>query len=77
MFLGVSNILMRDIRLKNNSMCDEIENIEKCPECQTLTIKLSDNKSYEYCTKCGLITRASIEYTAGHRIDLPYGILLI
>ncbi|MBR3140540.1 MAG: hypothetical protein IKF11_06715 [Methanobrevibacter sp.] len=61
-------------------MCDdefEIENIEKCPECQTMTIKLSDNKSYEYCTKCGLITRASIEYVAGQRIDLPYGILTI
>ena len=55
-------------------MCEdefEIENIEKCP-----TIKLSDNKSYEYCTKCGLITRASIEYVAGQRIDLPYGILI-
>ena len=55
---------------------EEVENTDKCPECQTMTIKLSDNKSYEYCTKCGLITRASIEYVAGQRIDLPYGILI-
>lgn len=53
------------------------ENIEKCPECETLTIKLSEDKSYEYCTQCGLITRASNDYVAGQRIDLPYGILLL
>ena len=53
------------------------ENIDKCPECKTLTIKLSEDKSYEYCTECGLITRASITYVAGQRIDLPYGILLL
>ena len=61
-------------------MCAEdeiIENIEKCPECETLTIQLSENKSYEYCTRCGLITRASIEYAAGQKIDLPYGILIL
>jgi len=56
---------------------EEIENTDKCPECQTLTIKLSDDKSYEYCTQCGLITRASITYAAGLRIDLPYGIIIM
>ena len=55
----------------------EPENIEKCPDCQTLTIKLSEDRSYEYCTKCGLITRASITYVAGQRIHLPYGTLII
>ena len=55
----------------------EVENIEKCPECQTLTIVLSEDKSYEYCAVCGLITRASSGYVAGHRIDLPYGILML
>ena len=58
-------------------MCEDVENLEKCPECQTMTIRLSDNMSYEYCEKCGLITRASISYAAGHKIDLPYGILII
>ena len=51
--------------------------IWKCPECNTKTIELSENRSYEYCTRCGLITRASIEYAASHKINLPYGILLI
>lgn len=61
-------------------MCEEedyIENVEKCPDCQTLTIKLSEDKSYECCTNCGLITRASIAYVAGQRLDLPYGLLII
>ncbi len=62
-------------------MCEEdeefYENNKKCPECQTLTIKLSEDRSYEYCTKCGLITRASITYVAGQRIHLPYGTLII
>lgn len=75
MFPGVRNILIR------KNMCNEdefeIENIEKCPDCQTLTIKQSEDQSYEYCTRCGLITRASITYVAGQRIHLPYGILLI
>lgn len=53
------------------------ENTDKCPECETLTIKLSDNKSYEYCTRCGLITRASYEYVAGRKLDLPYGLLIM
>jgi len=57
-------------------MCNDF-NPEKCPECETLTITLSHDKSYEYCTVCGLITRASIEYVAGQRIDLPYGILIL
>lgn len=56
---------------------EEYENIEKCPECETLTITLSEDKSYEYCTECGLITRASIEYVAGHKIDLPYGVIML
>lgn len=56
---------------------DEIENIDKCPECKTLTITTSEDRSYEYCTKCGLITRASYEYVAGLRLELPYGLLII
>lgn len=55
----------------------EPENIEKCPECKTFTIKINEDKSYEYCTKCGLITRASITYVAGQRIHPPYGLLII
>ena len=56
---------------------EEIENTDKCPECKTLTITRSENRSYEYCTECGLITRASYDYAAGMKLDLPYGILII
>ena len=64
--------------MQDNNYEDEdlIENLEKCPECKTFTIQLSENRSYEYCTRCGLITRASITYVAGRKIDLPYGILI-
>jgi len=60
-------------------MTDEQESAEdnpdQCPECKTFTIETSPDGSEEYCTRCGLITRASIQYVAGQRIDLPYGIL--
>lgn len=76
MFRGGGNILIR------KNMCTEEEEIEIenpaiCPHCQTETIKLADNRSYEYCTKCGLITRASYNYIAGIQFELPYGILII
>ena len=66
-------------------MCDEIpedeieevENTDKCPECKTLTIVRSEDRSYEYCEVCGLITRASYNYSAGIKFDLPYGLLII
>jgi len=56
---------------------EEVENTDKCPDCKTLTIVRSENRSYEYCTICGLITRASSDYVAGFKIDLPYGLLII
>ena len=62
-------------------MCEEHElekeNTDLCPNCETHTIKLSQNRSFEYCTKCGLITRASYDYVAGMKITLPYGILIM
>lgn len=56
---------------------EEVENTDKCPECKTLTIVRSEDRSHEYCTKCGLITRASYNYAAGIKFDLPYGLLII
>lgn len=56
---------------------EEYENLDKCPECKTLTIVRSQDRSYEYCAKCGLITRASYNYQAGIRFDLPYGLLIL
>lgn len=61
---------------KDDDEIEEYENIDKCPECKTLTITRSSDNDYEYCEKCGLITRASYDYTAGIHFDLPYGIFI-
>ena len=83
MFQLDDNILLRDTQQKkceymNNTDFDEEteENIQICPECKTMTIIPNEDSSYEYCETCGLITRASMEYVAGQRIDLPYGIII-
>lgn len=54
-----------------------LDDPEICPNCHTHTIKLDDEKCEEYCTKCGLITRASSRYVAGKQIELPYGLIII
>lgn len=42
-----------------------------CPECDgTLT---TENRAETFCTNCGLVTSASIEYVGLTKIDLPYG----
>ena len=81
--------IMMELRLENRELYNKIhrlhyilsmqskEPVWKCPECNTKTIKLSENRSYEYCTKCGLITRVSIEYAASQKLNIAYGILLI
>ena len=46
----------------------------QCPECGS---ELIADEDHIYCSRCGLITMASISYVAGQRIDLPYGILLM
>lgn len=46
-----------------------------CPECHgKLTATIDEDEII--CTKCGLITSASIQYAAGQQIDLPYGLRL-
>lgn len=61
---------------EENDETIEYENLDKCPECKTLTIVRSENHSYEYCENCGLITRASYDYAAGLKFDLPYGLII-
>ena len=48
-----------------------------CPECQTRTIILDEEKCEEYCTHCGMVTRAASCYVAGEKIELPYGLIII
>ena len=43
-----------------------------CPECGS-ELTTTEDEDETICTDCGLITSMSIEYVAGHKIDLPYG----
>lgn len=42
-----------------------------CPECNSE--ELLDGEAERYCSKCGLVVTASIEYVGLERIILPYG----
>ena len=46
-----------------------------CPECSG-ELTTSEDEDEIICTKCGLVTSASISYVAGIKINLPYGINL-
>ena len=52
------------------------EPLKYCPECGGEVEYSSEDEDEAYCTRCGLITSASIQYVAGTKIDLPYGIRL-
>lgn len=52
------------------------QSLKHCPECGAEIQYSSEDEDEAYCTKCGLITSASIRYVAGKKIDLPYGIRL-
>ena len=54
-----------------------LDDPEICPECQTRTIILDDEKCEEYCTQCGTITRAASRYVAGKQVNLAYGLIII
>lgn len=53
------------------------ESLKYCPECgHEIEYSSTDDEDESYCTHCGLITSASIQYVAGIKIDLPYGLRL-
>ena len=52
------------------------QSLKHCPECGAEIQYSSEDEDEAYCTKCGLVTSASIRYVAGKKIDLPYGIRL-
>ena len=53
------------------------ESLKNCPECGgEIEYSSPDDEDEAYCINCGLITSASIQYVAGQKIDLPYGIRL-
>ena len=49
------------------------ESLKYCPECGGEVEYSSEDEDEAYCTSCGLITSGSYPYTAGIRIDFPYG----
>lgn len=49
------------------------QKLDKCPECGGKITYENEDEYEAYCTRCGLVTTASIEYVAGIKIDLPYG----
>jgi len=51
-------------------------NFDKCPECKGRVIH-NEEHCLDYCTECGLVTRASIEYVGLRKADYPYKILII
>lgn len=44
-----------------------------CPVCDTSTITHDENRCEDYCTNCGLITRAAINYTGLRKVTYEYG----
>ena len=52
------------------------ESLRYCPECGAEVEYSSEDEDEAYCTHCGLVTSSSIQYVAGKKIDLPYGIRL-
>jgi len=52
-------------------------NFNKCPECKTDTVRHDEEHCLDYCTKCGLVTRASLEYVGLRKADYKYNILII
>lgn len=47
--------------------------LNTCPECGHDITYSTEDEDEAYCTKCGLVVMASIEYVAGIHINLPYG----
>ena len=52
------------------------ESLRYCPECGAEVEYSYEDEDEAYCTHCGLVTSASIQYVAGRKINLPYGIRL-
>ena len=50
--------------------------LNKCPECGHQIEYTDEDETEAYCTHCGLIVASSIQYVAGQKIDLPYGLRL-
>lgn len=74
----MGNIIIEDMKTKKwnprlfylKTFVKPLPNI--CPECHS-ELTTTEDEDETICTGCGLITSMSIDYVAGHKIDLPYG----
>ena len=69
------NEYAKSIRLNYIMKCINHKPLNQCPECGAPVTSTEDSDEI-YCTRCGLITSASIQYVAGKKIKLPHGIRL-
>ena len=50
------------------------ENRNKCPDCKSYNTMMTDMERAEtYCTNCGLITSAAIDYVGLRKINYKHG----
>lgn len=63
------------VQFRRAELIPTYEKTSKCPKCGA-DAKLDLEHMELYCTECGYITKASIYYVGGCRIEYPYGILL-
>ena len=70
------NEYAKSLRMIYINKCLNHKPLNRCPECGGEIEYSSEDEDEAYCKECGLITSASIQYVAGKKIDLPYGIRL-
>ena len=70
------NEYARSLRRIYINKCLNHKPLNRCPECGGEIEYSTEDEDEAYCLSCGLVTSASSCYTAGIRIDLPYGIRL-
>ena len=50
-------------------------NFTECPECKK-HVTHDEEHCLDYCTNCGLVTRASLQYTGLRKAKYPYHLLI-
>jgi hypothetical protein len=66
-------IYSEPIKLCNHCYSDNVH--KHCIECYSTEFDIEEDYAIK-CKKCGLVHAQSIQYVAGEKIDLPWGLLL-
>lgn len=70
------NEYARSLRRIYLNKCLNHQPLNRCPECGGTIEYSTEDEDEAYCTQCGLVTSGSYPYTAGIRIEFPYGLRL-